>query len=210
MSIDDILIAFGLNPIEYKTEGFGSGLINHTFKVTGEDNSYILQQINTSIFKSPDAIAENLSLIETYFKNHYPDYLFAAPLPALSGEYLVKTFTNTYYRLLPFVKGSHTVNFVSDEKQAFEAAKQFGKFSRLLNGFDSTQLKYTLPDFHNLELRFSQFNAALKTASPERLKQSENEINEVSRHIQIIETYRQLINKNQIMCCLMIMIRVYA
>jgi Ser/Thr protein kinase RdoA (MazF antagonist) len=198
MGTDDILNAFGLNPADYKIENFGSGLINHTFKVSGKAHVYILQQINTAIFKSPNAIAENLRLIESFLKSHHPDYLFSAPLPARSGEYLVKTPADEFYRLLPFVKGSHTVNFVSDEKQAFEAAKQFGKFSRLLNDFDAALLKYTLPDFHNLELRFSQFKAALKIASEERLKQAENEINEVYRHIQIIETYRQLIHNRQI------------
>jgi Ser/Thr protein kinase RdoA (MazF antagonist) len=187
-----ILNAFGLEPDNFQIEQFGSGLINSTLKVSNTIDSYILQRINTNVFKSPEDIAENLELIDKYLKEHYPDYLFAAPLPAVNGEYLVKTANDDSYRLLPFIKGSHTVNTVDTEKEAFEASKQFGKFSRLLYRFDIDRLKYTLPDFHNLSLRFSQFENAFASASIERKEQAKNEIEQVYSHVEIVNTYNQL------------------
>jgi hypothetical protein len=192
-----ILTAFGLNSTDHTVEPFGSGLINHTWKVTGENRSYILQLINKSVFKSPQAIADNLLLLENYFKANHPDYLFAAHLPANNGNYLVEA-NDEYYRLTPFIKNSHTVDAITRPEQAFEAAKQFGKFSRLLNNFDAGQLQYTLPDFHNLNLRFQQFQTALKNAGAERLSQAHDEINAIQDHATIVDIYSKLVADKQI------------
>ena len=174
--LDNILISFDLNPPDYTIRPFGSGLINHTLKVSGKAGDYILQQINVNVFKSPEDIAENLSLLNRHFKKTKSDYLFVAPLPAISGDFLVKSASGNVFRLFPFVKGSQTINAISSKKQAFEAAKQFGKFTRLLNDFEIGRLKHTLTDFHNLTLRFQQFKAALQNAQGERSDQAANEM----------------------------------
>lgn len=198
IAIDTVLKAFGLAPAACRVEKLGSGLINDTFKVDGSVDSFVLQQINTAVFKSPNAIAENLNLVAAYLRKNYPDYLFTAPLPALSGKLLVETADGGYYRLLPFVTGSHTINAVQNSKQAFEAARQFGKFSRLLQGFDVGLLQYTLPDFHNLPLRFAQFKKACETADNARLNDSDNEINEANGHFEIVVTYQEIVEGGQI------------
>ena len=50
---------------EFKSaEATGSGLINTTYKVTFTDGNcdfrYILQQINTNVFKNPDELKSNI------------------------------------------------------------------------------------------------------------------------------------------------------
>jgi len=195
--LDTILTNFGLNPREYNVQFFGSGLINHTLKVSGNGEDYILQQINSNIFKSPERIANNLALLQAYFKENYPGYLFVGTLPALSGEYLEKS-GNDYYRLFPFIKGSQTINFITDAKEAYEAAKQFGKFSYLLNDFDVSALEYTLTDFHNLRLRFTQFEEAVKNATKERLHDAATEVREAYKYNYILQTYNQLVDNKQI------------
>lgn len=198
MITDDILNAWGLITRDHQPGPFGSGLINRTYKVSGRSGNYILQQINTAVFKSPDNIAENLKLIQDYLKDNYPAYLFAAPLPTVAGKFLYRFADGSYYRLLPFILNSHTVNFVQNKNEAFEAARQFGKFSRLLNNFDTGLLKYTLPDFHNLKLRFEQFIQACKTAKPARLNEAATEIKEVYLHKDIINTWQRLTENNMI------------
>jgi Ser/Thr protein kinase RdoA (MazF antagonist) len=194
---DNILLSFGLNPSDYTIQPFGSGLINHTLKVSGSAGDYILQQINVNVFKAPEDIAENLSLLDRHFKKTKSDYLFIAPLPATSGDFLVKSASGNIFRLFPFVKGSQTINFISYEKEAFEAAKQFGRFTRLLKEFEIGQLKYTLPAFHDLELRFEQFKTANQNATRERADQASNEIKEVYKHDHILQTYTHLIANSE-------------
>ena len=197
--LEQILNSFGLNPADHQIQFFGSGLINHTFKVTGnKGDMYILQQINSDVFKSPQDIADNLTLIQSYLNKLYPDYLFVGTIPAVSGEALIESGNGKYYRLFPFVKGSHTINFISNVKEAFEAAKQFGKFTFLLKDFDPARLKYTLTDFHNLQLRFDQFELAAKGASKLTTALASAQINEVYKHNNILQTYKHLLDNKEI------------
>jgi Ser/Thr protein kinase RdoA (MazF antagonist) len=195
---DDILFSFGLKTSDYQIHAFGTGLINHTYKLTGNGHAYILQQINTNVFKSPYHIANNLALVKEYLQKNNPNYLFVAPLKTVSNDLLVKSTTGVYFRLFPFIKESHTVDFLQDEKEAYQAAGQFGRFTYILRGFDISKLEYTLLDFHNLKLRFDQFSAALKTADPAKSEQADIEVKEVYKHIQILHTYNQLVTNNEI------------
>jgi Ser/Thr protein kinase RdoA (MazF antagonist) len=175
--LKDILNQYGFKISDVSISAFGTGLINRTWLVTDEKSSkqFILQRINHAVFKSPEAIAENISLIDAFIKKNYPDYLFEAPLKTIEGQDMVKA-NDEYFRLYRFVEGSHTVDVVQDSKQAYEAAKQFGKFTANLTNFDVNLLKITLPDFHNLPLRFEQFKMSLKNGNPQRIKQCKKTI----------------------------------
>jgi Ser/Thr protein kinase RdoA (MazF antagonist) len=192
MTPENLLKLFGLNPAEYKTIAFGSGLINHTWKVCGSKN-YILQKINTDVFKQPKAIAQNIDLLDDYLKAIAPGYLFVAPVKTLSGQAMVKSPEAEYYRLFPFIEGSVTLTEINDPQQAFEAAWQFGKFTSLLKDFDPQQLNYTLPDFHNLQLRYDQFTAAVANSPADRLAIAADAIEQIQQHKDILLTYQQLI-----------------
>ncbi|MES2276277.1 MAG: aminoglycoside phosphotransferase family protein [Bacteroidota bacterium] len=195
--LNKILIAFGLNPDNYCTEPFGSGLINSTWKISGNKEHYILQSINHNVFKNPHDIADNLTMIGQYLKENNPAYLFAAPLHTKNGNSLVESDGN-YYRLSPYINNSHTINAISQSDQAYEAARQFGKFTHLLQNFDPLKLKFTLTDFHNLTLRVEQFETALKHTDTEKLKQARFEIQQIANHVEISKIYEQLIQKKQI------------
>ncbi len=87
-----------------------------------------------------------------------------------------------YFRMFPFVAGSHTIDVVQSPDQAYEAAKQFGKFTRLLSGFDSTRLKTTIPDFHDLSLRYKQFIQAITIGNIDRIKQASASISTIKKY----------------------------
>ncbi|GGA89974.1 MULTISPECIES: phosphotransferase enzyme family protein [Mucilaginibacter] len=195
---DDILINFGLNVSEYHIRPFGSGLINYTYKISGANHSYILQQINVAVFKRPHHIDSNLVLIKEYLDKHKPGYLFVAPLKNQNGKSIIQAADGKFYRLFPFIEGSHTVNFLQDTKEAYSAAVQFGRFTRLLNHFDISKLEYTLPDFHNLKLRVAQFEQALKTAERRKLEQAAKEVKAADDHINILHTYNLFTTNNEI------------
>ncbi len=192
-----ILGSYGLQPDQFNIEPFGSGLINHTWKVTGEKDIYILQQINKQVFKNPEVIANNLHSLDNYLKATAPGYLFVAPLSAKDGRLMIQK-NDDYYRLSPFVKGSHTVNSLSTESQAYEAAKQFGKFTRLLNNYNLSNLGYPLQNFHNLELRLQQFNKSLYHADKELKANAMPEIIRVLELADISSAYEKIIHENDI------------
>jgi Ser/Thr protein kinase RdoA (MazF antagonist) len=187
-----VLPAYGINVKDCSTQLFGNGLINSTWRITAGGKVFILQRINHQVFKNPQAIAGNIQLLAAYLSVHAPGYLFTTPVKTLQNEELVHDAELGYFRMFPFVTGSHTIDVVNSTAQAYEAAKQFGKFTKLLAGFDCTQLQETLPDFHNLSFRYQQFENALAGASPELIAQSKESIDFIKANYHLTEIFEAI------------------
>jgi Ser/Thr protein kinase RdoA (MazF antagonist) len=186
-----VLQNYGIDEKECIIQPFGSGLINNTWDVKTNNKHYILQRINHNIFKQPEDIAENINSIDAYLKTNYPDYLFVAPIKTTAVKSIIKT-GDGYFRLFPFVKDSHTIDVATNPAQAFEAAKQFGAFTKKLSGFKAAHLKITLPDFHNLTLRYRQFENVLLTGNAERIAASATEIALLQKHKTIVDDFEKI------------------
>jgi Ser/Thr protein kinase RdoA (MazF antagonist) len=189
--ISELLHHFALDTKEPAVEAFGSGLINNTWLVKTQNKRYILQRINENVFKRPQAIDDNISAIDLYLKKKFAGYTFTSPVLSTKGKSLVKT-NNGSFRLFEFIEGSHSYTVIENPELAYEAAKQFGKFTKLLAGFDINQLKITLPDFHNLTLRHTQFTNAIKNASSERLTKAKKIIDALHGYYDIVETFEAI------------------
>lgn len=193
--LKNVLQKFGLNGPELNIVPFGSGLINHTWKIIyNTDSAYILQRINHNVFKAPQDIAYNVRLIGSYLSQHNADYFFVRNIFTHDGEDIYFVEGEGYFRLVPFVKQSHTVDVVQTPGQAFEAAKQFGKFTHVLSDFPVSQLKVTIPDFHNLTLRYHQFLQALETGNRERIEETKEEISWLQGQQYIVQRYEAMKN----------------
>ncbi|MBS1511852.1 MAG: aminoglycoside phosphotransferase family protein [Bacteroidetes bacterium] len=190
--IEKVLAEYGINSKDCDIQPFGSGLINHTWDVKKQGLHFILQRINHKIFRQPEYIAANISMVAQYLRKHFPAYLFVPPVTTTSGKDMVFAFNEGYYRLFPFVENSHTIDVVTIPGQAFEAAKAFGSFTKQLSGFDAAQLKVTLPDFHNLSLRYRQFEEAMQDGDPERIKASAALCDQLKKHRGIADTFEIL------------------
>ena len=195
--LQTVFNAFGITADISNAVPFGSGLINDTWKINDAGKLFILQRINHQIFKDPDAIAYNINITATYLHKHHPDYLFVMPVKSIYDEDIFFDEENGYFRLSPFVKNSHTIDVVQHPEQAFEAAMQFGKFTNMLVGFDVTQLKITLPDFHNLSLRYQQFEEALVKGNKQRIQQSENLINAIIKNKYLVDVFETIKSSSQ-------------
>lgn len=192
MSLPFILKSFGFNDTQAVVNSFGSGLINNTWVVNNGSTDYILQRINHNVFKDPQAIADNIDNIGNYLASIYPNYKFTMPVRTLSGKSMLYIEGDGFFRMFQFVEGSHSKDVVETPNQAYEAAAQFGSFTNLLSGFDVTKLKITIPDFHNLSLRYKQFLDALENGNSERIKESVSLINTLQQHVDIVTTYEKI------------------
>lgn len=186
----EVLEAYGFAKENTKVIQIGTGLINRTYLISSftGGKQYILQNINTSVFKSPEAIAGNLRSIADYLSITYPDYLFIKPVATTKGEEMAYIHQE-YWRMLPFVPNTISLDVLADPRQAYEAAKQFGKLSRLLNNFDATSLQPTIPGFHNLGLRYEQFNESLIHADETLKAAAELQIEQAISHQYILDYY---------------------
>ncbi|MCU7549254.1 aminoglycoside phosphotransferase family protein [Chitinophagaceae bacterium LB-8] len=187
-----VLPAFGLKEESMRIEPFGSGLINHTWKIIAPDGNYILQRVNQEVFHKPSHIAHNIRLIADYLQEYYPEYKFIAPLLSSKGEDLVHMNGEGYFRLFPFVGGSHSKDVVKTPDQAYEAAKQFGRFTKLLAGMDTAKLKITIPSFHDLSLRYDQFLSAIEKGNSLRIHETEEQIKTLIGFSDIVREYEHI------------------
>lgn len=190
--LNEVLKKFGFTD-NAVIKSFGSGLINNTWVISenGTIEKFILQRINQNIFKFPGDIAFNIRLITEYLKDNHPEYLFPAPVQSIDGRDLVRTDAG-YFRVFPFIKYSHTIDVAEKPNQAYEAARQFAKFTKVLSGINVSQLKITLPDFHNLLLRYSQFEKALEKGNKERIEQSKTMIDFLHQQKNIVDEFEHI------------------
>jgi len=187
-----LLAAYGLNEKALKMEPFGSGLINNTWKVTTSGNVYILQRVNQHVFRHPEDIACNIDLIAAYLKIHHPAYNFVAPVVTREGSSLVYRKEEGYFRLFPFVKGSVSKDVTETPREAYEASAQFGRFTKLLCGFDAGQLKTTIPSFHDLSLRYQQFLQSIENGNQQRVRDSAVLVKQLTAWSHIVEKYNEI------------------
>lgn len=186
-----ILETYGFNPKEWIIQPFGTGLINHTWLLKKDDEAYILQRINHNVFKDPYAISANIRLVGDYLQEHFPDYFFVTPKHTRDGRDLVENLDG-YFRLFPFVKSSVTYTIVENPELAFEAARQFGKFTYHLSGFDESVLQETIPNFHNLSLRYNQFKQSLEQGNKERLSEAADVIKQLEKYCYIVDEFERI------------------
>lgn len=195
--MNDALLSFGIAVDSANISIIGDGLINDTWKVHSAGVSYVLQRVNHNVFKQPALIDDNLRQIADNIANNAQSYLFTAPLPNKAGETLVCVSGNQYYRLFKFVSNSVCYSTISDPKVAYEAAKQFGLFTFTLFGFPVDKLHYTIPDFHNLPLRFDSFVVAVNMCQyPDRMVIASTAIDIVNKHKPLVDIYTQEILGN--------------
>ncbi len=187
-----VLQAYGLQEKMCKIKSLGSGLINQTWKITTSENEYVLQCINQSVFEQPLKIARNTRLIADYLIQIHPDYFFVAPVPTINAEDMLITEDGFYFRLFPFVSGSHAKVVLKTPEEALEAAQQFGRFTKLLNVIDISKFELTLPGFHDLELRYLQFLNALENGNKNRIRSATDQLDYLTAHTDLVTTFKNI------------------
>lgn len=186
-----VLGTYGVNE-DAVVAGYGSGLINRTWKITTSAGQYILQKVNHTVFEKPENITHNIRLIAAYIKKHFPAYCFAAPVRSTEGNEMIDLKDEGFFRMFPFVPNSHSKDVVETPEQAFEAASQFGKFTGLLTDFDVSELKITIPHFHDLSLRYQQFLQALEGGNSQRITESKSLIKTLISYSNIVTEYERI------------------
>lgn len=189
----NILLHYGTRFENATLELISGGLINQTWKVEANGESYILQRINHNVFSDPPKIAYNIRLLADHLQSINSSYQLIAPIRTSAGADLVHE-ADGYFRLTPFVKNSKTIHVVETSAQAYEAAFQFGQFTQAFSKFDASQLQTTIPDFHNLKFRYQQFLDSLQSGNTQRMKACSEEIKEIERYQFLVDQYTGIIH----------------
>jgi len=186
-----ILKQYGFADNSYTVTAFGTGLINNTWLVVRDGKKYILQRINQHVFKTPAAIDGNIKKLAAYLKQHYPQYIFTVPVSTPAGDTLIAT-NDGAFRMFEFIEGTQTYDVLQQPQQAFEAARQFGRFTKLLSGFNAEDLQITLPHFHDLSLRYKQFIQATAEGNKERIMHAATLIQTLQQYNSLVKIFEEI------------------
>ena len=190
INMESIFKRYGWEVISF--EQLHQGLINSTYIVVTVDGDFVLQTINHHIFKNPHLIDSNINLIGHHLNKIAPDYLFTHLVPTLNGSTIIE-WEGQFYRAFKKIDG-YALSVLENPNQAMEAAKQFGRFTSILSNFDIHSLQITLPDFHNLSLRFHQFSDAIIHGNPNRIAEAKEAIAVLKSYQKYVSTYDNFIN----------------
>lgn len=173
---------------DFSVEVIASGHINRTYLISNQGQRYILQRLNTEVFKNLTVISENIRLVSEHLKTQGYPHKLLSPLPFSDGKYLYKS----QWRIFEFIEDSQTFEKVSNSEQCFAAARFLGEFHSYLDGLDCTQIKDSIPGFLDFEKRMLDFRTALESATPERLKKAEPEIDFLREHESVPAAWKEL------------------
>jgi hypothetical protein len=149
---------------------YGSGHINDSCCISFRREStpvrYILQRINSCIFKDPIALMENIQRVTAHLGakvsgERDADRVSLTLIPTREGEACYSDTDGSYWRVYRFIEDAHSYNAVESPDQAFQAAKAFGHFQRLLVDLPAPRLHNTIADFHDTPKRFAALEGAI-------------------------------------------------
>jgi len=152
---------------------YGTGHINDTYMAVfnqgGTKARYILQRINHHVFKNPPALMENVLRVTSHIREKLIQQgandisrRVLTVIPNREGGCFYQDAEGNYWRAYIFIENAKTYDVLETPKQAYEAAKAFGKFQGLLVDLPGPALHDTIPNFHNGPLRFQTFIKALE------------------------------------------------
>ena len=176
-----------------------SGYINDTYLATTVSGTqYVLQRINTTVFKDVENLITNKVLISKHLSNSKTNYKTVRFIKTLDKKYFYKDTHSNYWNLMPFIPNSITHDVATNSRLVEEAGKLYGDFIIQSVDFDMEKLTETLPGFHSIPLRYQQFEEALKNAKEETKKSAKDEIEYIINCREEMHGLSQLKNNNEL------------
>ena len=166
----DVIAAFfpasGEKPLHFQVLPVGGGLINHTWRVDVAGQApLLLQKINTTVFPEPQKIQANYRQV---FDQVSHSIRLPRPQVTVSQELLYHDNHGRYWRAFDFMSEGRTLTQAVDSESAGAAARCFAQFTAAFKDFDADRLETIIPGFHDLLLRYDQFQFALQNGNAER------------------------------------------
>lgn len=153
-------------------EPYGEGHINVTLLVTTDKQRYIMQKMNTRVFKDPINLMKSICGVTEHLMARGIETLRV--IPTKDGQPFL--YGDECYRMYDFIENTVTYQTVTDRKVFKNSGKAFGEFQNYLSEFDASKLAETIKDFHHTPKRYESFEKALKENAFDRAKDCEDEI----------------------------------
>lgn len=185
--MNDIYIAaqhFFPNEKDIKCEPLGNGHINSTFLITTSRSKYVMQKINTSIFKDVDGLMSNVQAVTHHIRKVArkeggdPERATLHFMPTPNGDRYLN-LNGDVYRIYVYIDNAYSIEKMENEEDFYWSGVAFGKFANDLSSFDASKLTETIKNFHNTVSRYNDFEKAVEDNISGRA-------NEVTKEIEFV------------------------
>lgn len=184
--MNEVIDAYALEGTLTHQNPHGNGHINDTFLLTYDTpdgvRKYILQRMNHTIFKNPQALMENISHVTDYLRQQIlkrggnPDRETLNVIRTVNGDTYYQDSTGNYWRMFLFIEDTICLDQVENPKEFYDSAVAFGSFQRMLADYPAHTLHETIPNFHNTPSRFQDFCKSVKRNASGRAHLVQKEI----------------------------------
>ncbi|MBW7869878.1 MAG: aminoglycoside phosphotransferase family protein [Flavobacteriia bacterium] len=157
---------------DFEVKTLVSGHINRTYLILNHGRKFILQKINTKVFKQPEILVQNILNISNHLKSKNYPHQFLKPILFSDGKFIY----DSEWRIFEFIENSQSFEKAKSDNQVFEAAKFLSEFYSYLNDLNLAEIGDSIPGFLDFNLRYRQFETAVKNAEQLRIENSKQEI----------------------------------
>lgn len=202
-----IISKFNINGCIESIKPIDNGIINTTYVVSFKDGDktlkYLLQKINTNVFKEPYRLMKNIENVTNYIKSKDDgnrDYVNVittkegAPLYVSKDEFDHKE----YYRVYNYIDDSITYNRSENNEVVYNAGMAFGHFCKVLRNYPMELLEETIENFHNTKKRYLDFLESYKLDAVGRKQKAYQEICEIMSRQDVCSIIVDLLDKKKI------------
>lgn len=195
--LQSIIAEFSIDGTIESVRPFGSGHINGSFhlkNVIAEGPDYLLQSINTYVFKDVPALINNVKLVTEHLRkqvianNGDPKAEVLTMIETKTGEYYHRDHEGNYWRVYLFLKNTKSYDILETDVQAFEGGRAFGRFQSMLSSLDASLLRETIPNFHNVQYRLQNLELAIRSNALQRAKNCGVEIDFIFDRVEKMST----------------------
>lgn len=168
------------------------GHINSTYFIYCLDGTkYVLQNINTNVFKDPDVLMNNIVGVTDHIRKKLVEEgkdPYRGTLKFFSckdGLYYYRDQEERCWRLYMLVDDVKCFQSVESNDMFELVGKAFGHFQMQLADYDASGLRETIPNFHNTVSRLNDFKIALAKDTAGRAASIKEEIDFVLEHADV-------------------------
>lgn len=176
--LEQVCKAFRIQGSLQSYEEIKVGNVNKTYRVNflqedGKRKSYIVQAVNTYVFKNPVQVMSNIDLVTEHIHAKAPKKrVLHFHHTADRKTYLMDD--KGFWRLFNYIP-SNTYNTTDNLDIIRNAGEAFGQFQMMLSDFDASSLYETIPNFHNTPKRYEQLIADAQADPKGRLAEARPE-----------------------------------
>ncbi|MBQ4553082.1 MAG: aminoglycoside phosphotransferase family protein [Clostridia bacterium] len=184
-AMNAILSQFAFRGVFQSAKELTSGNINTTYHLVYDDQGtqrhYVLQRINSYVFKNPQGVMSNIARVTEHMRNSLlrsqqnPERRVLEIIRTVDDQ-LMYVENDNFWRAYVFITDATAYDTVDSPALFCEIGRAFGNFQKLLYDFPADELFESIPDFHNTAKRFITFEASVKKDAANRAAEVKEEI----------------------------------